>query len=133
MNARGGVHGEKVELISVDDRFDPKVTVQFARELTRQRGVLALFLNRGTPHAEALLPLLAEHKVPLVAPGTGAMVLHRPVNPWVFNVRATYQCEAAPAMMEGFAGAKVVVEGLRRAGLDFADLSIIDGSGRFRR
>ena len=70
-------------------------------------------------------------------------------------------------MMEGFAGAKVVVEGLRRAGpkptpqklrdaleglsrydlggltvsyspgnhtgLDFADLSIIDASGRFRR
>ncbi|MGX5652246.1 ABC transporter substrate-binding protein [Hydrogenophaga sp. YM1] len=98
VNARGGVHGEKIELISVDDKFDPKVTVQVARELITQRGVLALFLNRGTPHSEALLPLLAEHQVPLVAPSTGAMVLHQPVNPWVFNVRATYQREAARAV-----------------------------------
>jgi len=98
VNARGGVNGQKIELISVDDRFDPKVTVEVARELITQRGVLALFLNRGTPHAQALLPLLAEHRVPLVGPSTGAMALHEPVNPWVFNVRATYQREAARAI-----------------------------------
>ena len=28
INARGGVNGQKIELISVDDRFDPKVTVE---------------------------------------------------------------------------------------------------------
>ena len=98
VNARGGVNGQKVELITVDDKFDPKVTVAVARELITQRRVLALFLNRGTPHAEALLPLLAEFRVPLVAPSTGAMALHEPVNPWVFNVRATYQREAAKAI-----------------------------------
>lgn len=98
VNARGGVNGQKIELISVDDRFDPKLTVEVARELITQRGVLALFLNRGTPHAQALLPLLAEHRVPLVGPSTGAMALHEPVNPWVFNVRATYQREAAKAV-----------------------------------
>lgn len=98
VNARGGVHGEKVELVSVNDRFDPKVTVEVSRELITKQGVLALFLNRGTPHSEALLPLLAEYKVPLIAPSTGAMVLHEPVNPWVFNVRATYQREAARAI-----------------------------------
>lgn len=98
VNARGGIYGQKVELISVDDKFDPKVTVEVARELITQRGVLALFLNRGTPHSQALLPLLAEFRVPLVGPSTGAMVLHEPVNPWVFNVRATYQREAAKAI-----------------------------------
>ncbi len=98
VNARGGVNGQKIELVSVDDKFDPKVTVEVARELITKQGVLALFLNRGTPHAQALLPLLAEYKVPLVAPSTGAMVLHQPVNPWVFNVRATYQREAARAI-----------------------------------
>lgn len=98
VNARGGVHGQKVELISVDDKFDPKLTVALARELITKDRVLALFLNRGTPHAQALLPLLAEFKLPLVAPSTGAMVLHTPVNPWVFNVRATYQREAAEAI-----------------------------------
>ncbi|PKO66079.1 MAG: amino acid ABC transporter substrate-binding protein [Betaproteobacteria bacterium HGW-Betaproteobacteria-16] len=98
INARGGVNGQKIELISVDDKFDPKVTVEVARELITNQKVLALFLNRGTPHSQALLPLLEEFKVPLVGPSTGAMALHEPVNPWVFNVRATYQREAAKAI-----------------------------------
>ena len=98
INARGGVNGQKIELITVDDKFDPKVTVEVARELITKQRVLALFLNRGTPHSQALLPMLAELKVPLVGPSTGAMALHQPVNPWVFNVRATYQREAAKAI-----------------------------------
>jgi ABC-type branched-subunit amino acid transport system substrate-binding protein len=92
-NARGGVNGQKIELISLDDQFDPKLAVENAKKLIAQ-GVVALFLNRGTPHTQAIMPLLAESKIPLVAPSTGAMVLHDPVNPWVFNVRATYQREA---------------------------------------
>ena len=98
VNQRGGVHGQPVELISVDDKFDPAKTVEVARELITQQHVLALFLNRGTPHAQALLPLLAQYHVPLVAPSTGAMALHEPVQPWVFNVRATYQREAIKAI-----------------------------------
>lgn len=98
VNSRGGVHGQKIELIKADDQFNPKRTPEVARELIEKQQVLALFLNRGTPHSQALLPLLAEHKVPLVAPSTGAMLLHQPVNPWVFNVRATYQREAARAI-----------------------------------
>ncbi|MDM7943269.1 MAG: ABC transporter substrate-binding protein [Hydrogenophaga sp.] len=98
VNARGGVNGQKIEMLSVDDRFDPKVTVEVSRRLITEQKVLALFLNRGTPHSQALLPLLAEFKLPLVGPSTGAMVLHEPVNPWVFNVRATYQREAAKAI-----------------------------------
>ena len=98
VNARGGVNGEKIELISVDDKFDPKVTVEVARQLITEQKVLTLFHNRGTPHSQARLPLLAQYRVPLVGPSTGAMVLHEPVNPWVFNVRATYQREAAKAI-----------------------------------
>lgn len=98
VNAKGGVNGQKIELISVDDKFDPKVTAEVGKDLITNKKVLALFLNRGTPHAQALLPLLEEHKIPLVAPSTGAMVLHEPVNPWVFNVRAPYRQEAAKAI-----------------------------------
>jgi branched-chain amino acid transport system substrate-binding protein len=98
VNKHGGIHGQNVELVSVDDQFDPAKTVETARTLITQQHVLALFLNRGTPHAQALLPLLAEYHVPLVAPSTGAMALHDPVNPWVFNVRAPYQREAIKAV-----------------------------------
>ena len=93
VNARGGVNGQKIELISLDDKFDPKLAAENAKKLIDQ-GVVCLFLNRGTPHTQAIIPLLNEFKVPLVAPSTGAMVLHDPLQPWVFNVRATYQREA---------------------------------------
>lgn len=98
INQRGGVHGQKIELIQADDAFDPKKTALVAAELADKHNLVALFLNRGTPHTEALLPLLSERKLPLVGPSTGAMVVHDPVHPWVFNVRATYQREAARAV-----------------------------------
>ncbi len=98
VNRRGGVNGQQVELITVDDHFDPATTAEMGRRLITEQGVLALFLNRGTPHAQALLPLLAELHTPLVGPSTGAMAMHEPVLPWVFNVRATYQREAIKAI-----------------------------------
>nr|WP_316640151.1 ABC transporter substrate-binding protein [uncultured Roseateles sp.] len=97
INASGGVNGQQLELISLDDGFDPKLAAENAKKLLAQ-DVLALFLTRGTPHAQAILPLLAETRTPLVAPSTGAMILHSPVNPWVFNVRASYQREAEKAV-----------------------------------
>ena len=98
VNARGGINGQTIELVSVDDKFDPKLTAENARELITKKGVLALFLTRGTPNTQAVMPLLTEYKVPLIAPSSGAMVLHTPVHPWLFNVRATYQHEADRAV-----------------------------------
>jgi ABC-type branched-subunit amino acid transport system substrate-binding protein len=98
INASGGVNGQRVELVSLDDKFDPKLAADNAKKLIVERNVIALFMNRGTPHTEAIKPLLDEYKVPLVAPSTGAMILHKPVNPWIFNVRATYQREAEKAV-----------------------------------
>jgi branched-chain amino acid transport system substrate-binding protein len=98
INAKGGVNGQTIELISMDDKFDPKLAAENAKKLIVEKNVIALFLNRGTPHTQAIMPLLAEYKVPLIAPSTGAMALHKPVNPWIFNVRATYQREAERAV-----------------------------------
>lgn len=97
VNARGGIGGQKLELVSLDDQFDPKRTAENAKTLIDQ-GVIALFLTRGTPHNQGILPLLSASKVPLVGPSTGAMALHQPVHPWLFNVRATYQREAERAV-----------------------------------
>lgn len=98
VNKRGGVNGQSVELISLDDRFDPKIAAENARALIEERNVLALFLTRGTPHSQAIVPWLDKHGVALVAPSTGAMALHNPVQRHVFNVRATYQREAEKAV-----------------------------------
>jgi len=93
INAKGGVNGQPIQLVSLDDKFDPKLALENAKALVDQ-GVICLFLNRGTPQTQAIMPLLTEARIPLLAPSTGAMVLHDPVHPWLFNVRTTYQREA---------------------------------------
>jgi ABC-type branched-subunit amino acid transport system substrate-binding protein len=98
VNANGGINGEPITIVSMDDKFEPANAAANARELITKKKVLALFLTRGTPHNQAILPLLSEYGVPLIAPSTGAMALHKPVNPWVFNVRASYQHEANRAI-----------------------------------
>jgi branched-chain amino acid transport system substrate-binding protein len=97
LNGSGGIGGQKIELITLDDGFEVQRAVDNARQLIDQ-GVIALFMNRGTPHTQALMPVLAQAGIALVGPSTGAMVLHQPVNPWIFNVRATYQREAERAV-----------------------------------
>ncbi len=98
VNARGGVSGQKIEILTLDDKFDPKLTLANARTLIQEKGVLALFMTRGTPHTVGIIPLLDEFGVPLVGPSTGAMVLHQPVKKNVFNVRAPYQREVKKAI-----------------------------------
>jgi branched-chain amino acid transport system substrate-binding protein len=97
INERGGVNGQKIELVSLDDKFDAKLAAENAQKLI-EKGAVALFFNRGTPQTQAIMPVLDKFKVPLIAPSTGAMLLHKPVHPWVFNVRATYQREAERAV-----------------------------------
>ncbi|WP_077000251.1 ABC transporter substrate-binding protein [Variovorax sp. KK3] len=98
VNAQGGIHGEKIEVIRLDDGLDPKRSAENSRVLIEDRKVLALLLNRGTPNALAVIPLLDKSGTPLIAPSTGAMSLHRPVQKHVFNVRSTYQREAEKAI-----------------------------------
>ncbi|CAN5333293.1 ABC transporter substrate-binding protein [soil metagenome] len=97
VNAQGGIRGQRVELISMDDKYEPKLAAENTKSLIDQ-GVLAMFLSRGTAQSQAQLPLLAEHRLALVAPSSGAMVLHQPVNPYVFNLRASFQREAERAV-----------------------------------
>lgn len=114
-NAKGGVNGQKIELLSLDDKFDPKLAAENARILIEDRGVAAMFLTRGTPHTQAIIPLLDKYGVPLIGPSTGAMVLHQPVQKHVFNVRATYQREAEKAITH------LSSMGITRIAIVFAD------------
>ena len=36
VNGRGGVHGQKIELLSLDDKFDPKLAAENARILVEE-------------------------------------------------------------------------------------------------
>jgi ABC-type branched-subunit amino acid transport system substrate-binding protein len=111
VNQRGGVYGRKIILRTVDDKFLPDTAAANAEKLITQDRVFALFLSRGTPQTEALLPLLATHKVPLVAPSTGGEIFHTPVNHWLFNVRTKYQDEVVKAI------AHFATVGIKKIGL----------------
>jgi branched-chain amino acid transport system substrate-binding protein len=93
VNKMGGVNGRKIELRTMDDKFDPALAAANAEDLITRQHVFALFQGRGTPHTEGILPILATYKVPLIAPTTGAALLRQPANHWVFNIRASYQSE----------------------------------------
>jgi branched-chain amino acid transport system substrate-binding protein len=94
INAKGGLFGQKIEIIQKDDQFKPELAAANTKSLIENDKVIGMFLSRGTPHTEAMLPVLAEFGIPLIAPSTGAMVLQKPVKPLVFNVRSSYQFEA---------------------------------------
>ncbi|AZP12840.1 MULTISPECIES: ABC transporter substrate-binding protein [Undibacterium] len=99
-NKNGGINGRKIELLTLDDKFDPALAAANAETLIKKEHVLALFQSRGTPHTEAILPLLASHKIPLIAPSTGATVFHQTTNRYLFNVRAKYQDEVSKAVQQ---------------------------------
>ncbi|MES2932221.1 MAG: ABC transporter substrate-binding protein [Pseudomonadota bacterium] len=98
INSQGGIFGRKIDLRILDDKFDPKLTASNAESLIKKQRVFAMFQTRGTPHTQAVLALLKENQIPLIAPGTGATLFHQPINPLLFNVRAKYQTEVEKAI-----------------------------------
>ncbi|MDQ7970771.1 MAG: ABC transporter substrate-binding protein [Oxalicibacterium faecigallinarum] len=98
INKLGGVNGRKIELRTLDDRYLPDIAASNARALIEKDKVFALFQSRGTPQTLAILAELSQHKIPLIAPATGAESVHVPLNRYVFNVRAKYQDEVVKAI-----------------------------------
>lgn len=93
VNRRGGIHGRRIRLVSLDDRYEPPLTLANTRQLIDGAKAFALFGYVGTPTVKAALPLLEAQGVPLIAPLTGARLLRVPHRPMVFNLRAGYQLE----------------------------------------
>lgn len=98
VNSAGGIHGRKIELRILDDRFLPELAGKNAETLLKKEKVFALFQSRGTPQTQAILPHLLAERAPLIAPSTGGQSFHAPVHPYVFNVRAKYQDEVVKAI-----------------------------------
>jgi branched-chain amino acid transport system substrate-binding protein len=93
LNKSGGIHGRKVYLNTLDDGYFPELTVKNTRQLIDEDKVFALFGYYGDASVKAILPLLAERKIPLIGPVSGSTSFRNPPNPWVFNVRAGLQTE----------------------------------------
>jgi len=90
VNAQGGVHGRRIVLKTLDDGYEANRAAANTRKLVDDDKVFALFGYVGTPTSAASMPIFTQAKVPFVGPFTGAESLRNPVNPYIFNVRASY-------------------------------------------
>ncbi|MBU6462741.1 MAG: ABC transporter substrate-binding protein [Proteobacteria bacterium] len=94
INAKGGVHGRKLNLISRDDGYDPDRSVVQTTELIEKDQVFALIGAVGTPTSKATVPIAAANNVPFIGPFSGADFLRSSEFHNVVNIRASYSDEA---------------------------------------
>jgi ABC-type branched-subunit amino acid transport system substrate-binding protein len=98
VNDSGGIHGRRIEVIALDDGYDPPLCVANTQKLIVEDKVFALFCYVGTPTTVKVLPLVEDARIPMVGMFTGANALREPLNRYLINVRASYYQETGAAV-----------------------------------
>ena len=95
VNAEGGINGRKIKFLSYDDGYSPPKTVEQARKLIENDGVLFIFASLGTPPNTAIERYMNSKRVPQLFVAAGATKFGDPKNyPWTMGWQPTYQNEA---------------------------------------
>ena len=92
-NQAGGVHGRSLDLISLDDSYEPEKAVTNTLQLIEDERVFMLMGAVGTPTSRSATPVSVSAGVPYLAPFTGAEFLRTLGPENVINVRASYNQE----------------------------------------
>ncbi len=94
VNEKGGIHGRKVKILSLDDGFTPAKALEQTRKLVESDEVLAIFMPIGTPTSSATQAYLNGKKVPQVFVSSGASRWNQPDKfPWTIAWNADYISE----------------------------------------
>src|SRR5712664_1322782 len=88
-NEAGGVHGRRIELATLDDANQVPRAEANSAKLVQEQGVFALFGYASATLSRPALPIVEKHKVPFLAPFTGADPM-RVFNKHVYNMRGSY-------------------------------------------
>jgi ABC-type branched-subunit amino acid transport system substrate-binding protein len=96
VNRKGGIRGEKIKLVSLDDGFNPDRTAENTKSLIEQNA-LALVGYRGTANVQKIVPLVQAAGIAQIGNTSGARSLRDPHVEGVFHLRAstTDEIEAA--------------------------------------
>lgn len=94
-NKAGGIHGRRLQLVALDDAYDPKRTVENTRILIDDKKVFALIGYVATANLIASLPIAEEARVPMFAPLVGTTSFRTKHSHYLFHVRASYRAELA--------------------------------------
>jgi branched-chain amino acid transport system substrate-binding protein len=113
LNEQGGINGRKVQFISYDDGYNPPKTVEQARKLVEQDGVLLIFNSLGTPTNTAIQKYMNQKKVPQLFVATGATKWNDPQHfPWTMGWQPNYQAEShiyATYILDHHNGGKIAI------------------------
>ncbi|MFA7291381.1 MAG: ABC transporter substrate-binding protein [Rhodocyclaceae bacterium] len=96
INASGGINGNRIRHVVVDDAYKVDETVRLTQELIEKQQAVALIGFAGTANVGEVLKrgLLESGKIALVAPYTGGENLRTAENRNIFHIRAGYADEA---------------------------------------
>ena len=70
INEQGGIHDRKIRMLTEDHQYNPQKAVVAAKKLIEKDQVFCLYNVIGTSPCEAIRPILAETRTPLIAPAT---------------------------------------------------------------
>ena len=116
-NAAGGVGGRRLELIALDDGYEPENAARNADRFVAEDDVLAVVGGVGTPTAARIAPVLRTAGIPFLGHVTGADFLRDAERfPNVINLRASY-LEEVRVHVDHMVGEF----GLRRFGIIYQD------------
>lgn len=110
VNAKGGINGSPLELVALDDGYEPDRAAPNMKTLIDEKNVIAVMGNVGTPTAIVTVPIANEKNTLLFGAYTGAGVLRQnPPDRYIINYRASYAEETA-AMIDGLLSAGIKPE-----------------------
>lgn len=123
INEAGGIAGQSIRLVTLDDKYIPQETVRLAERALQENDPVAFIGFRGTANTMALVKsgLLEKNSIALVGTLTGAEDLQRAKN--IFHTRTSYAKEV------GRLADLVTALGTQRIAL----LSVEDAFGRSGR
>jgi branched-chain amino acid transport system substrate-binding protein len=88
INAKGGVNGQKLQLVVYDDGADANAARTFATRLVEEDKVVAMVGGTTTGATLAMMPVFEEAQIPLISLA-GAIQIIEPVRKWVFKTPHT--------------------------------------------
>jgi branched-chain amino acid transport system substrate-binding protein len=88
INAKGGINGQKLQLIVYDDAGDANNARTFATRLVEDDRVVAMVGGTTTGATLAMMPVFEEAQIPLISLA-GAIQIIEPVRKWVFKTPHT--------------------------------------------
>ncbi len=113
LNNQGGIQGNSLELLALDDAYEPVLAAANMRQLINEHNVLAVLGNVGTPTAVVTVPIAEQFQVAMVGAFSGGEVLRRnPPSRFIINFRPGYRQEVS-----------TLINGLLNAGIQADEIA----------